>query len=159
MHFYGKWETESDRNCAERQSTHGLLNAPAADALHANPFANRLARFDDANALQVRLKHALVDARDLLPDPAEVLRLTAVRLLIPNYGFLLANPTMHTHRKIPLAIRTEPRRHTFYRTSTIAEQSNLTREPRWETRWGLCLLQLDREFVFPVFFHIHNDIG
>src|SRR5882724_2197245 len=81
----------------ERLHLDRLLHAAAADALDARADALRLALNDGLDALEVRLEDAAAGAGDLLTDAAEVLRLTAVRLLVPEDGLLGANRTLHTH--------------------------------------------------------------
>jgi predicted acylesterase/phospholipase RssA len=82
------------------------LDLAAADALRANLLANGLpgCGVDNANRLQIRLEDSLVDPGDLLTDPAEVLGFTPICLLVADDRLLIANATLHTHRRTLIAL-------------------------------------------------------
>src|SRR5205085_5287645 len=81
---------------------HGLaLDRPLAlagpDALDAHAGPDRLTVLEDADRLEVRVEGAPAGAGDLLADPAEVLGLAAVGLLVAEDRLLAADVALHAH--------------------------------------------------------------
>src|SRR5262249_22812262 len=97
----------------------------AADALGADPRPPRLAVHHHLDALEVRLEHPLAGAGDLLADPAEVLGLPAIGLLVPLDRLLPADRTLHAHVRT-LAMPSPRYRGPPYKIETITIAATTT---------------------------------
>src|SRR5262245_42804417 len=76
------------------------LHLTAADALDANTHALHDTVDLDLDALQVGPEGSTADAGDLATDPAQVFRLAAPRLLVPQRRHLPADRTVHAHDRL-----------------------------------------------------------
>src|SRR5947207_2814270 len=87
----------SDVDADERLDLDRPLDAAAAHALGADADPDRLAVDDGLDLLEVRLERPPAHPGDLLTDPAEVLGLAAVGLLVAEDGLLPAHRALHAH--------------------------------------------------------------
>jgi hypothetical protein len=95
------------------------LDATTPNALYADTHALDAAVHVNLNSLKIRPEGASSNPRDLSPDTAEVLRLTAARDLIPDVWFLPTNGTVHAHDNQLLQKRQ-------YSGSRIADKTTVT---------------------------------